>query len=127
MLLLRALELPGRGLSISRSTAYLVAGGSVTAGLLWLGIMTVARIRLRRPAPGAGALLLVGLALSYLLVPLFHHLFATPPGYRYITTASNFFAWNPLLQLAAFCVVALMAAGITWGRRRLKTGVNSGD
>ena len=51
-----------------------------------------------RETPGAGALLITGLALSYLVLPLVHHLVATPPGFRYISTAGNFFAFKPAVQ-----------------------------
>jgi hypothetical protein len=60
------------------------------------------------------------LALSYLLLPLIHHLLATPPGYRYISTASNFFAFNLFVQAFAVAVAAGLAAGATGGRRWLE-------
>jgi hypothetical protein len=93
--LLRALELPARGLSVGLPLAYGIAIGGTLAGAAWLGVTTALRAWRRRASPGAGALFASGLCLSYLLIPLAHHLFATPPGYRYITASSNFFAFHP--------------------------------
>jgi hypothetical protein len=118
LLLLRTVELPGRGVSVAMPVAVLMAMGGLLTGITWLVIMTGLRARRRRPAPRAGALLAAGLCLSYLLMPLVHHLFATPPGYRYISTASNFFAFNPLLQIAAFAVAAGTAVAVTRLRTR---------
>ncbi|MCB0198187.1 MAG: hypothetical protein KDJ65_39970, partial [Anaerolineae bacterium] len=72
--------------------------------------------------PTASALFLAGVGLSYVLLPLIHHLLATPPAFRYISTASNFFAFNPGLRLLAVLTAAVMAIGITALRRRLKPG-----
>ena len=113
LLLLRSVELPGRGVSVSMPLAVLFAFGGLLAGLIWLGIMSGLRAWRRRPTPPAVALLAAGLCLSYLLLPLVHHLFATPPGWRYISTASNFFAFNPVLQLAVIAVAAGTAVAVT--------------
>ena len=113
LLLLRSVELPGRGVSVSMPLAVLFAFGGLLAGLIWRGIMSALRAWQRKAPPPAGALLAAGLCLSYLLLPLVHHLFATPPGYRYISTASNFFAFNPVLQLAVIGVAAGTAVAVT--------------
>jgi hypothetical protein len=118
LLLLRSVELPGRGVSVTTPLAVLFAFGGLLAGMIWLDIMTGLRAWRRRPTPPAGALLAAGLCLSYLLMPLVHHLLATPPGWRYISTASNFFAFNPTLQLAVFPVAAGLSIGITRLRNR---------
>jgi hypothetical protein len=118
LLLLRSVELPGRGVSASMPLAILFATGGWLAGIAWLGVMTGLLARRRRSAPPAGALLAAGLCLSYLLMPLVHHLFATPPGWRYISTASNFFAFSPLLQLAVFAAAAGTAVAATRLRAR---------
>jgi hypothetical protein len=118
LLLIRALELPGRGLRVSPLVAGLVAGGSLLAGCAWLALMTAARRRWRRAMPPAGALLAAGAAWAYLLMPLAHHLFFTPAGYKYISTASNFFAFNPWLQGATWILVVGVALGISRLRRR---------
>ncbi|MBL8055115.1 MAG: hypothetical protein JNK29_00385 [Anaerolineales bacterium] len=124
--LMRAIELPGRGLSVTLPVAWGVALGGVVAGLVWLGIMSGLRAWRRRPAPAAPAVLLAGLAISYLFFPLVHHLIATPPGFRYITTASNFFAFGPAVQALALGVAAAQAGGITWLRQRPASAGGSG-
>jgi hypothetical protein len=118
LLLLRSVELPGRGVSVTMSAAVLMAFGGLLAGIAWLGVMSGLRAWRRKPTPTAGALLATGLCLSYLLLPLIHHLFATPPGWRYISTASNFFAFNPFLQLVVFAVAAGSAVAVTRLRAR---------
>jgi hypothetical protein len=117
--LLLAVDLPRRGLLEAR-VAFLVAAGSVVAGMAWLGVMTALRLWRRTPMPGAGALLLAGLSLSYLFLPVVHHLLATPPGYRYITTASNFFAPNLAVQTMALVVAAAMALGFVRVRQSIQ-------
>ena len=116
LLLLRAIELPGRGLSISDSTARLFGVGGLVAGLVWLAGMSILRLWRHKEIPGAGVLLLAGLGQSYVLMPLVHYLLATPPAYRYISTASNFFAFNIGIQILAVTVATLMAVGVTNGR-----------
>ena len=118
LLLVRALELPARGL-ISPRVACAAALGGTTAGAIWLMLVTAVRAWRRRPSPGAGAILLSGLCISYLLMPVVHHLVMTPPGYHYITASSNLFADHLGLQLAAFLVGALMALGVTAMRARV--------
>lgn len=113
LLLLRAIELPGRGLAVSASTAYLVAVGSILGGAVWLGAMSVLRAWQRKPSPNAGALFAAGLCLSYLALPLAHHVLFTPAQYRYISASSNFFAFNPAVQVLAFSVAAGLAMSIT--------------
>jgi hypothetical protein len=119
LLLLRAIELPGRGL-VSTPVAFLAAVGGTLAGAIWLGAVTGLRVLRHRSPPGAGALFVSGLCLSYLLMPLAHHLLATPRGYRYISTASNFFAFDASIQLMAFAVAAALALGITRLRQGLR-------
>lgn len=125
LLLVRAVELPGRGLSISPPAAWLVAAGWLVAGAMWLAAMSALRAWRRRPTPGASALFLAGLGLSYVLLPLGHHLYATPAGYRYISAASNFFAFDPALQLAAVALAAGLAAGAVLFRRRVLRWLSS--
>jgi hypothetical protein len=120
LLLLRAVELPGRGLSVSYPVAWLFVIGGLIGGSIWLAGMTMLRHWRGKAMPSLTALLIAGLGLSYVLLPLIHHLLATPPAYRYISTASNFFAFNPGLQLIALIVAALMAFGTTRLRRRFR-------
>lgn len=119
LLLLRAIELPGRGVSVSRPAAWLAAIGGLAAGLTWLAGLSALRRRRRKETPSAVSLFVGGLGLSYVLMPLVHHLLATPPTYRYISATSNFFAFDGRIQLLALGVAAALAAGTTWARRRL--------
>jgi hypothetical protein len=118
LLLLHTMELPGRGVSVTPTMAVLLAFGGLLAGIAWLAIMSWLRVWRRRPVPAASALFAAGLCLAYLLLPFVHHLFATPPGYRYISTASNFFAFSPRLQAVVFAVAAGMAVAATRLRER---------
>ena len=118
LLLLRAIELPGRGVSVSVSMARVFAVGGILAGLVWLGMMTALRLWRHTSWPGASTLLMAGLSESYLLLPLAHHLLATPMAYRYISTASNFFAFNLGLQILVFGVATGLAVAAVWLRRR---------
>ncbi|MBP6787983.1 MAG: hypothetical protein KA170_10385 [Candidatus Promineofilum sp.] len=118
LVLLRAVELPGRGLSVSPVVAWGAAVAGLVAGAVWLGLLGFLRRRRRREAPGAVTLFAAGLAHSYLLLPLAHYLLAGPPGGRYISDAANFFAVNPLIQLLTLAVAAALAAGATAVRRR---------
>lgn len=113
LLLLRVIELPGRGLSVSNATVWIFSVGGIIGGIVWLAVMTFLRIWRRKEMPSSGALLLAGFGLSYVLMPLVHYLLATPPAYRYISTASNFFAFNLWVQILAFIVAGCLAVGVT--------------
>ena len=119
LLLLRAIELPGRGLSLNPITAWAIALGGVLAGLLWLVGMSLLRRWRHKAIPSVGALLTAGLGLSYLLLPLVHYRLATPPAYHYISTASNFFAFTWGVQAVVLLVAIGLALGVTAGRRWL--------
>ena len=116
LLLVRAVELPGRGLSVSPAVAWFFAIGSVVGGALWLALLSVLRRWGDRPSPEAAAIFLAGVGLSYTLMPLAHYLTAGPAGFRYITNSANFFAQNSLLQLLAFAAAAGLALAATWFR-----------
>ncbi|MBX3012726.1 MAG: hypothetical protein KF832_14515 [Caldilineaceae bacterium] len=115
LLLLRTLELPSQGV-IPLPTALLVVSISLVGGLIWLGLMSGLRQWRRLPVPTAQALVASGLGLSYLLLPVLHYTLATPPAYRYISNAANFFATNPAFQ----GVILLSAAGVAMGVTRLR-------
>ncbi len=66
---------------------------------------------------GAGALLAIGFSLTYLLFPLIHHLLATPPDYKYISTSSNFFGFSLGIQMLTCAIAALVTVLITQGNR----------
>ena len=127
LLLLRAVELPGRGVSVSVSLAWAFALGGILAGVAWLGLMTGLRVWRRTPIPSACELMAAGLSLSYLLLPLVHHLLATPPAYRYISAASNFFAFDLGVQIVALLVAAALAVTATWVRRHLRVTTVAGQ
>lgn len=117
LLCLRAVELPGRGVSLDMPTAWLWALGSVLSGLLWLTGMSLLRLWRHREMPSAAALFLAGVAWSYVLLPLVHYVLATPPRYRYISAAGNFFAFDPRLQVLVTAIAAGLALGVTAIRR----------
>lgn len=104
--------------SVSPTTAYVVAFGSILAGAVWLGIMTGLRAWRHKSWPRASTLLVAGVCLSYLLMPLAHHLLFTPARCRYISAASNFFPRSIGVQLIIFFVAAVLAIGVTQLRRR---------
>lgn len=116
LLNLHVIELPERA-SVSANTAYLVAVSSTLGGLIWLGVMTGLRRWRQKLCPRASALFVAGLCLSYLLMPLAHHLLLTPRGYRYISASSNFFPRSIGVQLMVFIVAAILATGTTRVRR----------
>lgn len=118
LLLLRAVELPGRGLSVSPAVAWGAALGGLVAGAVWLALLSRLRRWRRREPSGASAIFCAGLALTYLLLPLAHYLLAGPPGFRYISDAANFFAVNPLVQLVALLAAAGLAVGAAALRHR---------
>ena len=125
LLLLRAIELPGRGLAVTPTTAGIVAVGSVALGAVWLLVLGAPRRWRRREIPPALDILLAGLAISYLGMPLAHHLLFTPADYRYVSTAANFFAASSVLQACAFGVAGLLAIGATalrWRRVLAEAG-----
>ncbi len=113
LLLFRALELPSQLRSVSVTTAYIVAFGSIIVGALWLGAMSVARTRFNKPTPDAFVIFVAGACWAYLALPLAHHLFATPAAFRYISASSNFFASSAGLQLLTWIVAAGLAVGAT--------------
>jgi len=82
-------------------------------GMFWLGAMSLVRV-LWAPKSRAsgGALFLSGLCVSYLLMPLVHHVLGTD-GYFYISDHDNFFAQNIPLQLATWAISAALAFGIS--------------
>jgi hypothetical protein len=116
LLLLRAIELPSRGL-VSGPVAYLAALGGTLAGAIWLGVVTGLHAWRHKSPPETSTLFVAGLCLSYLLMPLVHHLVFTPWRYRYISTASNFFSRSIGVQLMSLFVAVVLAMGITRLRR----------
>lgn len=122
LLLLRAVDLPQCGVLDqairvpavgSVPVAQVIAAGAIATGIIWLVFMTVLRRWRRKPAPTGVELFVAGLCLSYLLMPVVHYLLEAPAEYRYISTASNFFATDPVIQGVVFLAAAVLAWGVT--------------
>jgi len=124
LLLLHVMEMPDTA-SVSAGTAYLVAFGSTLAGAVWLGIMSALGRRRHKSLPSASTVFVAGICLSYLLMPLVHHLLFTPLEYRYISASSNFFAHSIGVQLMVLLVGAILAVGVTRLRREIATIASS--
>ena len=122
LLLLRAVELPARGLSVSEFAAHAFAIGGVLTGIVWLSVLSAARAWGRDPAPGVGQIFVAGLCWSYLVLPLAHYIFATPSDFKYITTSDNFFAYAPEIQIAAWIVAGILAVGAAKLGNKIKFG-----
>jgi hypothetical protein len=88
------------------------------AGVLWLLFMTALRFWRRQFHHSAAELLLAGFAVSYLFLPLAHHLLFTD-GYFYITDSDNFLARNVPLQMFIWTVAAVVALAVTGLRKFL--------
>ena len=87
-------------------------GGAVACGLAyWHGV------RCRTPWE-SGHLLSGALVWSYLLGPLAQHLLMTPPAYRYISVADNFFASTLAVQIVCFLALGVPAQAVGWLHRR---------
>lgn len=110
LVLFKSLELPSRLSSVSPFFAVAVSMSSLAGSLVVLVALGVLRPDRGRPLTLALKTFVAGLAVAYLLLPLAHHLFATPTEYRYITASANFLASQPLLQSA----ILGLAAAIAW-------------
>jgi hypothetical protein len=104
LLLLRVVELPAQGL-VTRRQAYSILAVGGTLALTTTTLTTYLHARHRRIAWRVHQLLLAGAAIAYLFFPLVHHLLLTPPEYRYISSATNFFAHHPLIQLTSVLLI----------------------
>ena len=49
-------------------------------------------------------------------MPVIHYWVATPPAFRYISTASNFFAFDSGVQALTLGVALSLSAGVTIAR-----------
>lgn len=118
LFLLRAIELPSRGLSINIVVVYVLEIGSIISSVVWLVATNFFRARRKIPSPSMTQILVAGLCWSYLGLPLAHYLLATPANFKYITTASNFFAYDPGIQIATWLIVIIVAVVTTNLRQR---------
>jgi hypothetical protein len=109
--LTQALELPGRGLSVSDMLARSIVGACLILAVVWQGATAwLYRRRGARPGPVADVLR-AALVLAYVALPTLHHLVATPPGYKYITTSTNFMPSNPWLLVATWTAAVVIVLG----------------
>ncbi len=111
LLVFHAVELPSRDI-LTESTAQVITALSLIASTLVVAGLDSARKRLGKARLNPVSILVAGLNVNYLFLPLVHHLLATPPAHRYITTAGNFFAYSPTLQVTTWLLAALMVIGL---------------
>ena len=109
LLLVRAMELPSRG-TISVEVATMVVTASIAIGLLWILLWLSVYKRRRKATPSPQTVITAALIFAYLLLPLLHYWVFTPPAFRYISTASNFFAYSPLVQALTYGVAMAVLA-----------------
>jgi len=115
---LPGLQFLGRWLENGRFEYIVGMTAGCCSGLAWLIFMSVLRVWRRRSIPSSMELLLAGFAVSYLFLPLIHHLVFTD-GYRYITDSENFFARNMLLQMAIWLFAIVVSVAAAAFRNRL--------
>ena len=108
LLLLRAVELPSRGLAGS-TYAFVLGIIAPIAGLIWLILLSWAHAKYTKQNWTVVQLLIAGFCFCYLLLPVVHHIFFTPPNGRYITTSGNFFAEGSAIQLGSIFVAVISA------------------
>lgn len=110
------LEKLGRWIARGNATWIWMMVIMLMVGLSWLGIMTILRVFWARKFTASGGdILLAGLCVSYLVMPLVHHVMGTD-GYFYITNSDNFFAQSLVMQVGVW----LMSIGIAFGVARLR-------
>jgi hypothetical protein len=132
---LRAIEFIRRWLASANTVAISRALAVWAAGAAFILLMTAFyRWRRRAELPGVQDLLVAGLAVHYLVLPLYHHLFwckdygswTDPDYFTYIPDAHDYFARSWLLQLGIWVVAALLVVGMTWLRRRPRRAIGNG-
>lgn len=112
LLLLRVVEIPAGELP-GGARSYALALGSIAVGVIWSILLGRWYTRKYRSIWRTDHLVVSGLGWSYLLLPLAHYFFFTPPSYRYITSAGNFFASSLLVQLVAFLTAGAFSSLVT--------------
>ncbi len=117
LLLLRVVErLPQGGSAILHTRVAVVA---TLAGAIWTLALAGGYAQWRGAGWRTSHLLVIGLCLSYLLLPLVHYLLLTPPAFRYISVADNFFASTLPGQALGFAAAAGLAGGAVAFQRRI--------
>lgn len=109
LILLKAVELLEKNSSVTKEQISLILLGVIIVSFCvplitsliyhWRKLLSVSPWRIY----------FVSLSAAYLILPLIHFLFFTPHQARYISTSSNFFANDPLLQIAILFITLLMA------------------
>lgn len=117
LLLIRVLELPSREI-MSVTNAIAICAGSIIFSLLWLIIVSIIFIRKKINSIKSYEILLSGFLISYLLLPIMHYLFATPPGRPYITASDNFFPDSFYLKIGTWIIAAILAFAAVEFRKR---------
>ena len=120
LLMLRFIELPSQGL-MSAKLAPALAIGSCLVGVGWLTAVSAKYYQKWKRPLRFTELLLSGIIICYLILPLVHYFFLTPPGTHYITTSDNFFAKNVSIQLISF-IVAILSGFLTIRYQQTKIG-----
>lgn len=64
--------------------------------------------RVKRTPPGSLQLFLSALSSAYLFFPFLHYFSSNPGGTLYISNSDNFFANNPLIQIASYILVLVL-------------------
>jgi hypothetical protein len=103
---------------IGRAHWLLIALGLLAAGVLWLLLVTGARVWRGMPVWGVAKRSVAGVTVAYVLMPLVHHVIGTD-GYYYISNSGNFFARAAALQAVAWAVALGIIAGVTHVHRVL--------
>ncbi len=118
LILIPALGLPAKGI-LTMTPAIALSSGSVIFSCLWLIVITFVYKRKGITTGRRYEILLSGCFYTYLVLPMLHYLFATPPGRPYITTSDNFFPDSFYLKILTWAVVFLIVFFISKFRAKI--------
>lgn len=104
LVLTRALELPARGI-IDMQVATMVIIGTMIFGIVWTTLWLLFYQWRQKRTFAWWQLYIGGCVWAYVFLPLLHYWLFAPPAYRYISTATNFFAISIWVQLLSFVIV----------------------
>ena len=117
LLLLRAVELPGRGLA-NTEYALILGIAAPIFGLIWTVAVSWAHAKFTAQNWKVIELLIAGFCFCYLFLPVVHHIFFTPPNGHYITTSGNFFAESWFIQtISIFTAIFTAFIAVQVGKR----------
>lgn len=102
------MELAQRWLAGGSVLWLLLSPAMVGSGILWLLLMKRINSQPYIPRRTPGQLILAGVCVTYLLLPLAHHILGSD-GYFYITDSDNFFASQLWIQLSTWAMTGLIA------------------